>query len=98
MHITGPSSHLPLTPVRPPSGAAAATPAPGSPPAPSAKAAATAHDIPAGSDPALWSILTSEERAFFHQQAALGPLTYGRARPTATAAEAPIGQRIDVRA
>jgi hypothetical protein len=45
----------------------------------------------------LWEILTPEERAFFAEQAALGPLSY---RPgTATApAIVPTGQRLDVRA
>lgn len=58
---------------------------------------ARAEDVPAGRDPALWAVLTSEERAFFVRQAALGPLSYGP-RASATAADAPLGQRIDVRA
>jgi hypothetical protein len=53
--------------------------------------------VPAGSDPALWAVLTSDERSFFARQAALGPLRYGP-RSTAPAADAPLGQRIDVRA
>ncbi|MBV9881306.1 MAG: hypothetical protein JO180_12455 [Gemmatirosa sp.] len=36
-------------------------------------------EAPAGTDPALWSVLTTEERAFFAKAAASGPLTYGRA-------------------
>jgi hypothetical protein len=49
-------------------------------------------------EPSLLQILTPEERAFFEQQMALGPLTYRvgggteNDRPTA-----PTGQRIDVR-
>lgn len=48
-------------------------------------------------EPSLLQILTPEERAFFEQQMALGPLTYrfggnDNDRPTA-----PTGQRIDVR-
>lgn len=56
-------------------------------------------EAPAGTDPALWSVLTSEERNFFAKTAALGPLTYSRiksvshpAPPTAR------GVRLDVRA
>ena len=60
-------------------------------------AARPAVDAPAGSDPALWAVLTSEERSFFARQAALGPLSYGP-RSTAPVADAPLGQRIDVRA
>ena len=56
-----------------------------------------AEDVPAGSDPALWAVLTSEERMFFTRQAALGPLNYGPGR-AAPVADAPLGQRIDVRA
>ena len=33
----------------------------------------------AGTDPALWSVLSGEERAFFAKAGAMGPLTYGRA-------------------
>jgi hypothetical protein len=58
---------------------------------------ARAEDVPAGSDPALWAVLTSDERAFFVRQAALGPLSYGP-RTGAPPADAPLGQRIDVRA
>lgn len=56
-----------------------------------------AEEVPAGSDPALWAVLTSEERAFFTRQATLGALSYGPRR-AAPAADAPLGQRIDVRA
>jgi hypothetical protein len=57
-------------------------------------------EAPAGTDPALWSVLTNEERNFFAKSAALGPLTYGRLKeaiapaPAATAR----GVRLDVRA
>ena len=33
---------------------------------------------PEGTDPKLWSILTSEERSFFARAGAQGPLTYAR--------------------
>ena len=59
-------------------------------------AARPAVDAPAGSDPALWAVLTSDERTFFARQAALGPLSYGP-RSTGPVADAPLGQRIDVR-
>lgn len=54
--------------------------------------------MPAGSDPALWSVLTAEERAFFIRQAAMGPVTYGPSRASTPVADLPTGQRIDVRA
>ena len=70
---------------------------------PIAGANATQHAVPAeapaGTDPSLWSVLTSEERAFFAKTAALGPLTYGRIKAaTQPAAPAPRGVRLDVRA
>jgi hypothetical protein len=33
---------------------------------------------PEGTDPKLWSILTSEERSYFAKSAAQGPVTYAR--------------------
>ena len=57
-----------------------------------------AEPVPAGSDPALWGILTSEERAFFARQATLGPIHYGPGtRSNAPASDGPLGGRIDVR-
>ena len=56
-------------------------------------------EAPAGTDPSLWSVLTSEERAFFAKTAALGPLTYGRIKAAQQpVAPAPRGVRLDVRA
>ena len=56
-------------------------------------------EAPAGTDPSLWSVLTVDERNFFAKTAALGPLTYGRIKATATAAPpAARGVRLDVRA
>jgi hypothetical protein len=56
-------------------------------------------EAPAGTDPALWSVLTSDERAFFAKTAALGPLTYGRIKSELpSAAPASRGARLDVRA
>lgn len=73
-------------------------PRPASPP-PEARAAGRGMptEPPPGTDPVLWSVLTTEERAFFAKAQAIGPLTYGpRARAGAKAAPAH-GGRIDVR-
>lgn len=79
----------PSAPVTPPTGGAE----------PDAAAVHTTAPVaaPDGVDPALWSVLTHEEQAFFASQAQLGPLSYGPARPV-FGGEAPLGQRIDVRA
>lgn len=54
---------------------------------------------PAGTDPALWSVLTTEERAFFAKSASLGPLTYSRIKDAIMPAPpAARGIRLDVRA
>lgn len=56
-------------------------------------------EAPAGTDPTLWSVLTSEERNFFAKTAALGPLTYSRIKAaTQPAPPAARGVRLDVRA
>ena len=56
-------------------------------------------DAPAGTDPSLWSVLTTEERNFFAKTAAMGPLTYGRIKAeTHSAPPAARGVRLDVRA
>lgn len=55
-------------------------------------------EAPAGTDPALWSVLTSQERAFFARARTMGPVTYGPGR--ATGAQLPggmIGGRLDVK-
>ncbi len=93
MNVTGPGASIPaayrLPPVaRPP--ASKPTVEVGHTPA------APAEPVPAGSDPALWAILTSEERAFFTRQAALGPIHYGP-RSAAPASDGPLGGRVDVR-
>ncbi|MEP6781224.1 MAG: hypothetical protein ABJC26_15110 [Gemmatimonadaceae bacterium] len=56
-------------------------------------------EAPNGTDPALWSVLTTDERNFFAKTASLGPLTYGRIK-TSTVPTAPSvrGGRLDVRA
>ncbi len=56
-------------------------------------------EAPAGTDPSLWSVLTSEERTFFAKTAALGPLTYSRIKDvTNPPPPAARGVRLDVRA
>lgn len=56
-------------------------------------------EAPAGTDPALWSVLTTEERTFFAKTASLGPLTYGKIKSaTMPAPPAARGGRLDVRA
>ena len=53
---------------------------------------------PAGTDSALWSILTAEERTFFARHATSGPLTYLKVMmPHSAPTTAMRGRRIDVR-
>jgi hypothetical protein len=68
-----------------------------------ASQAALPAEPPAGTDPALWSVLTGEERTYFAKAASMGPLTYGRIaagvnamQPAAPASAR--GGRLDVRA
>jgi len=75
-------------PVRPPATPPAAQP--GSP--------AAAAPAPEGVNPELWTALTEAEQAFFLRQSSLGPLTYGPKSMEHANADAPLGQRIDVRA
>jgi hypothetical protein len=54
--------------------------------------------VAAGGSEALRGILNDEERAYFEQLAALGPITYGPSRKAGMVPEAPRGLRLDVRA
>ena len=56
-------------------------------------------EAPEGTDPALWSVLSGEERAFFAKAGAMGPLTYGRALSELKSAQPPAarGGRLDVK-
>ncbi len=54
-------------------------------------------EAPSGTDPALWSVLTSEERQFFARAQALGPLTYGPDVGRTGADAALRGGRVNVR-
>jgi len=68
--------------------------------APSAPSALLAR-APEGTDPGLWSVLTSEERNYFSKTVTSGPLTYSRVMLSgarATPAPAARGGRIDLRA
>lgn len=63
-------------------------------------AALASAEPPPGTDPALWKVLTSDERQFFAASGARGPLTYGHLGRT-QAAGAPVaarGARLDLRA
>lgn len=68
---------------------------------PASHSAALTAQAPEGTDPALWSVLTSDERAFFSRVVTSGPLTYSK---IAAAANRPAdmpsirGGRIDFRA
>jgi hypothetical protein len=58
-------------------------------------------EAPAGTDPALWSILTHEERVFFSRTHDTGPLTYSKmmlpSQPPSLNVPAALGRRVDVR-
>ena len=64
-----------------------------------APAAAVPTQAPAGTDPELWNVLSSEERVFFAKLGAMGPLTYGRVLSQAQQPSAPAarGGRLDVK-
>jgi hypothetical protein len=54
---------------------------------------------PPGTDPELWAVLTTEERAYYARVQSLGPLVYGPGNGSVAAAPelAARGGRIDVR-
>jgi hypothetical protein len=64
------------------------------PAAPAPRADASA---PAAQEASFWDLLTPEEREFFAQQSALGPLTYGPRSASPGAKPGPLGQRVDVK-
>ena len=55
---------------------------------------------PPGTDPALWSVLTQDERSYFAKLGAMGPLTYGRVLSGQMTPATPHvrGGRLDVKA
>lgn len=56
-----------------------------------------ALEAPAGTDPELWKILSSEERGYFAKLGAMGPLTYGRMVDAQRAVPSVRGGRLDVK-
>jgi len=72
---------------------------PAAPNAAPAAAAAVPTQAPAGTDPALWSVLSADERVFFAKLGAMGPLTYGRVLSQAQQPAVPAarGGRLDVK-
>lgn len=55
---------------------------------------------PPGTDPALWTVLTQDERTYFAKLGAMGPLTYGRVLSGHLPPSTPhvVGGRLDVKA
>lgn len=56
---------------------------------------AAGTEVPEGIDPALWTILTAEERSFFAQTRAMGALTYGPGVSRGSLPSMRLGGRID---
>ncbi len=54
-------------------------------------------EAPHGTDPALWSVLTAQERAFFAEAQPAGPLTYGPTNRGRVSPRAVLGGRLDLR-
>ncbi len=54
-------------------------------------------EAPPGTDPALWSVLTSTERSFFAQAQPEGPLTYGPTDRSPVSPGVALGGRLDLR-
>ncbi|HTR79906.1 MAG TPA: hypothetical protein VMH39_17460 [Gemmatimonadaceae bacterium] len=54
---------------------------------------------PPGTDPALWSVLSTDERAHFAKLGTMGPLTYGRVLSDMRSGQIPSarGGRLDVK-
>lgn len=62
-----------------------------------AREARALREVPAGVDPQLWGVLTSEERAFMLRAREMGPLTYRPGAPEGRAEAPSRGGRLDVR-
>ncbi len=65
----------------------------------SPRSAAGPHDIPPGTDPELWAVLTAEERTHFARLRSMGPLTYSTSPSdgSRSASQTRRGVRLDVR-
>jgi len=61
-----------------------------------ANAGRTRDTAAPSSTPALWQVLTDEERAYFDAMSSLGPVSYGAGGASNAPVQAPLGQRIDV--
>jgi hypothetical protein len=78
-------------------------PAPATKPAAATTNATSQTNVPVeppeGTDPALWSVLSADERAFFAKAGAMGPLTYGKALREMNGQQLPAfrGGRLDVK-
>ena len=83
-----PMAHVPVAP-------AARPPVAAQPKAAAARSESAAASAPTGADPALWSVLTAEERAFFAQ--GTQSVTYAAADRGTPAPASRLGQRLDVR-
>jgi hypothetical protein len=64
---------------------------------PAVPATRTGAPAPVAQESSFLDLLTAEEREFFAQQTALGPLTYGPRSARSDATPGPLGQRIDVK-
>lgn len=92
MTINGPGPIVPNYQPPPVAPAAPAAPQQSQPVSPAGQSA------PEGVNGELWSVLTTDERAYFVDQLQLGALTYGPSRTAPPQVQAPLGTRIDVRA
>jgi|SRR5690625_2166434 len=54
-------------------------------------------EAPPGTDPELWSVLTTEERAYYARAQSLGPLTYGRSEVVSAHESIGLGGRLDLK-
>ena len=100
IHAAGIPGHLPVPtgPARDSLGGRdleIGAPARGAAPQPPASLGVAAL-APPGTDPALWSVLTTEERAYFEHVQALGPVTYGPGAGSGDPAM-PRGARLDLK-
>ena len=64
---------------------------------PSGTSSALSAEAPPGTDPALWQVLTAEERSFFAKANSIGLLTYAPSRSADAGAATIRGGRIDLK-
>lgn len=64
------------------------------------RSASQASEVPPGTDPELWAVLTVEERAHFTRLRSMGPLTYNTSsgHDAQASSQARRGVRLDIRA